>query len=256
MSGLPPAIQSLLDFLLPTGCVCCRAWIPAGGARAIVCDRCRTRLAEASWPRCPRCHAPTGTGRDDAADCLECRDWPAELSRARYAHVLAPPATDLIHALKYEGWGELAALMGGVMAHTAREHLPRPEHRGGSRVVVPVPTTDRRLKARGYNQARLLAEVVAGELGLPILGALVRRKAPTSQTTLSPRARRENVRDAFDAVHGLRGAHVLLVDDVLTTGATAGEAARTLTGAGAGDVSLVAYGRALPGALDRSRPAA
>ena len=104
------------------------------------------------------------------------------------------------------------------------------------------------MRRRGYNQAALLAREVATELELPVREVLQRVSAPRSQTTLSPRARRENVRGAFRA-HGttdLSGRAVLLVDDVLTTGATAGEAATTLVEAGAVSVALITFARALP----------
>lgn len=262
-----PALHRVVDFVLPTGCVVCRAWIPLalddGRARSIVCERCRSRLARASWPRCPRCHAPCGTGRSRAVDCLECREWPSELTRARYAHVLVPPATDLVHALKYEGWREVAGTMGAAMAETAVRHVEgldavpgggpathREDDWPDRWIVVPVPTTSVRRKERGYNQAELLADVVASRLGLPKRALLERVSAPTSQTALSPAARRENVRGAFRALaqprRGERLADVLLVDDVLTTGATAAEAARSLTDAGARSVSLITFGRALP----------
>jgi ComF family protein len=214
-------------------------------------------MPEASWPRCLRCHAPRGTGRDPSPDCLECRDWPPELTRACYAWLLRPPATDLVHGLKYEGWRELAGTMGRAMARAMGTRLDV----DGLSLVVPVPTTPRRIRERGYNQARLLAEVVASCLGLPLGEALHRGSASSSQTTLSPRDRRENVRDAFRAVDGpesLEGHDVLLVDDVLTTGATAGEAARTLASAGAASIHLLTFARALQGSTGGrgSRPAA
>lgn len=151
-----------------------------------------------------------------------------------------PPATDLVHALKYEGWRELAEPMGVAMAREVR--------RSPRSVVVPVPTTPARIRRRGYNQAGLLAGVVARRLGVPCREALRRSSAPRSQTSLSPRARRENVRGAFAVADGvgLEGADIVLVDDVLTTGATASEAASTLALAGAASVSLVAFARALP----------
>lgn len=186
--------------------------------------------------------------------------WPAELASARYAHLLEPPASDLVHALKYEGWRELAHPMGRAIARIARGHA---ERRAGQRagtaaggaaggpavpLVVPVPTTRRRVRSRGYNQARLLAGVVAAELGLPLVDALERRSTPRSQTTLSPAERRENVRDAFgpsEHVRRVRGRRTYLVDDVLTTGATAGEAAKVLAAHGASEVRLLTFGRAL-----------
>lgn len=174
-----------------------------------------------------------------------------------------------MHALKYEGWRELAATMGGAMANAAAAHVEGLRHRSMSDsgdprtrdgedgwIVVAVPTTARRLTARGYNQARLLAQVVARRLALPLVSALERPSAPASQTTLSPAARRENVRDAFavrrPTDRRLNGADILLVDDVLTTGATGDEAARSLATAGARTVSLITFARALPGfAVDR-----
>lgn len=120
--------------------------------------------------------------------------------------------------------------------------------RGGPDVVVPVPTTAQRRATRGYNQAALLAEVVASSLARPVVDALTRRYAATSQTSLAPEERRDNVRGAFGLACApeIEGSDVLLVDDVLTTGATAGEAARTLVRGGARGVSLAVYGRALP----------
>ena len=242
----------LLEFLLPTGCVVCRTWIPARDTPPIVCAPCRTRLREATWPRCPRCHHPHGTGRVAAPDCLECRAWPPELTAARYAYVLGPPADDLVHALKYEGWRELANLMGSAMAAALQGPDSTRPAAAPDRptIVVPVPTTPRRLKERGYNQAHLLAERLASLLGLPLRPVLARALAPRSQTSLTPMQRRENVRGAFGpaamGLGGVRGAEVLLVDDVLTTGATAAEAAVTLVRAGAATVTLVAFARALP----------
>jgi ComF family protein len=156
---------------------------------------------------------------------------------------LASPVEDLVHALKYEGWPELAGLMG---AELAKVGLPR-EDRSSS--VVPVPTTTKRKRRRGYNQAELLAECFARHTGRSVRRALVRRSAGRSQTALTPAERRENVRGVFApsrSPEGVAGARVLLVDDVLTTGSTASEAATTLASMGATCVTLVAFARALP----------
>lgn len=243
--------HALLDFLLPAGCVACRAWSPS---RALVCARCRTRLHAPPWPRCPRCHHPRGTGRDPASECRPCADWPEALTAARAAFTLAPPADDLVHGLKYEGWSELAGFMSREMVSALRMG-------GGGRLdasaapgvdadlVVPVPTTTARVKQRGYNQAALLAEGVAEGTGLPLVPALVRRDGEGSQTRLSPAERRANVRGVFglDPLHRdrVRGARAILVDDVLTTGATAGAAAGILAEAGVRSVTLVTFARAL-----------
>lgn len=241
------AVGWLADFLLPGGCVVCRCWIPdRTGQPSLVCGACRSRLAAATWPRCPRCHHPRGTGRSESPDCLECREWPEALTVARYAWVLAPPASDLVHALKYEGWRELAPIMGAALVPGAREVAPAVE----CTIVVPMPTTPERLRRRGYNQAELLARAVARGLDRPLVEALARVGAVESQTSLTPAERRENVRGAFrpESTHmeELADADVILIDDVLTTGATAAEAARTLVATGARSVSLVTFARALP----------
>lgn len=240
--------QDLLDLFLPPGCVACGAWV--GRRDTLVCARCRLRLHEAPWPRCGRCWQPRGTGRADVPDCLECRAWPTALTAARYAWALEGAAADLAHALKYDGWSELAGFMAASMA---RLDLPVG---AGRRIVVPVPTTAARLRERGYNQAALLAAGVGRGLGVPLHDALERGGAGRSQTALAPAERRENVRGAFRARRSARrtvaGADVLLIDDVLTTGATAGEAARALTDAGASTVTLVTFARALPGRTRRA----
>jgi ComF family protein len=246
--------SDLLDLLLPAGCVVCGAWIPGGVAGSLVCGRCRSRLPRAPWPRCPRCHHPLGTGRAEAARCRECREWPEALAGARFATLLAPPADALVHALKYEGWAELAAEMGRAMAAELRVGREAPSHR---RVVVPVPTTAARVRARGYNQAELLARSVAAALDLPFVEALVRTRGGPTQVALPPSQRRANVKGAFALRDGqsarVVGAHVVLVDDVLTTGSTAGAAASELARVGASEITLVVFARAMPLRRDAAR---
>lgn len=187
-----------------------------------------------------------GSGLGRALDCGECRRWPPALRGARSAVVLEPPADRLVHALKYDGWRELAGLMGERMART---RLP-PTTADPRAVVVPVPTTRTRRRRRGYNQAAVLAEAVAGRLRRPVVRALRRRSGGRTQVSLRPLERDRNVRRAFSARAGeasrVRGRPILLVDDVLTTGATAGAAVRALDAAGVGDVVLLTFARALP----------
>jgi ComF family protein len=187
-----------------------------------------------------------GTGRRTEPDCLECREWPEALAETRYAFVLRPPADRLVHALKYEGWAELAYEMGRSMAR-----IWQPEGAmGDPSLVVPVPTTPARVRKRGYNQAELLAECFAEARGLTLVKALERAGRGGTQVALHPSERRANVRGVFAArsaqLARLRGARVILIDDVLTTGSTAAAAASELRRAGAKRVVLVAYARALP----------
>jgi len=150
-----------------------------------------------------------------------------------------------VHQLKYRGWSALGPFMGERMAALA---LP-PDVDGEAHIVVPVPTTRQRERARGYNQASLIAQAFARGTGRQVLPLLARSPGRGSQTTLQPAARRANVAGAFHAADGaerrIRDAHVILVDDVLTTGATAVECSGVLVEAGARCVSLVTFARAL-----------
>jgi len=168
---------------------------------------------------------------------------------ARAAVIMEPPADALVHALKYGGWRGLGKLMGHRMVAATPPPL-------GNQVVVPIPTTPRRRRARGYNQARVLAETVAREMGIPLVDALHRPRGGT-QVKLGPVERRKNVEGSFRVLPLARSriqrSEVILIDDVLTTGATALSAALILGEFGAASVRLLTFARALPfGAEKRS----
>ncbi len=150
-----------------------------------------------------------------------------------------------MHQLKYRGWHALAAFMAERMSTVPLTADVRDEVRW----IVPVPTTRARVRQRGYNQAARIARELARLLDRRAAEWLVRAGASGSQTTLQPAARRANVAGAFRPAPGaeaaLRGEHVLLVDDVLTTGATAGECASALVATGARCVSVLTFARAL-----------
>jgi ComF family protein len=200
-------------------------------------------------PRCPRCDVPLGTGHPAGAACLECAGWPEILVSARAAVIMEPPADALVHALKYEGWRPLGELMGRRMADVCSPPV-------GESLVIPIPTTSRRRRMRGYNQAQVLAEVVARKLGVPMVEALDRHKGGT-QVRLGPRERRSNVQGSFRVIPSLcsriRGTEVILIDDVLTTGSTALSAAAALEEEGAASVSVATFARALPFGVEGTR---
>jgi ComF family protein len=192
-------------------------------------------------PNCDRCGAPLrATGRDPLPfGCPECKAWPEVLSVARTACLLEAPADRLVHQLKYRGWRALAEPLGLRMASVV---WPDDVHEPA--LVVPVPTTTKRLRERGYNQAQLLAESFARATARSMQPVLQRVAGTRTQTTLQPAARAANVAGAFAPVADVSGAHLLLVDDVLTTGATAAECARVLADAGACCIRLITFARA------------
>jgi ComF family protein len=150
-------------------------------------------------------------------------------------------AARLVHALKYEGWFALGGPMGEALAPAALEVCGGSVHR-----LEPVPLPAARLRERGYNQAELLARSLGRLLGWPVGAALSRDDARRRQVRLGRNERRENVKGAFHARPGSTdGPPVLLVDDVLTTGATAAACALALRGVQERVTGVVAFARAL-----------
>jgi len=233
----------LTHLLLPPACSGCGCALPA--EIEYLCPGCRTRLRPPAHPRCFRCHAPRGTGLPAERPCPECEDWPPILEGARAACVMAPPAGSLVHALKYGGWRELAPTMAeGMVRALGPIDLP------ADAIVAPVPTTRARLRARGFNQAEELSRAVAHSLDRVHLNPLRREGESGTQVALHRHERRANVERAFRPAEQsgskVAGRYIVLVDDVLTTGATACAAAATLGAMGAAKVTLLTFARALP----------
>ena len=248
--GLGGWPSRLLEFLLSPACAGCGGSLPSlrqgSPTPPRICHGCLSRLKGPAHPRCSRCHAPRGTGLPEDRPCPECHKWPPVLVAARSAVVLAPPADKLVHALKYGGWPDLATTLADRMIEATRHTLDLTE---GS-VIAPIPTTPGRLRTRGYDQARLLALGVVERAGGTLVDALERRPGGVSQVALHPRERRANVDGVFSIRPGaeslIGGKHLVLVDDVLTTGATASAAATALEKGGAASVRLLTFARSLP----------
>jgi predicted amidophosphoribosyltransferase len=171
--------------------------------------------------------------------------------KARSAALLRPPADDLVHALKYGGWPGVAAEMARAMTPLL-EALRREAGGRGPTLLVPVPTTPRKERTRGYNQARILALALGARTGTEVADLLLRRGTSESQVALHREERMANVDGVFSVVPGSlerlpAAPFLVLIDDVLTTGATASAAATALGDAGHRSVHLLTYGRALPG---------
>ena len=150
-----------------------------------------------------------------------------------------------MHALKYHDWTAAAC---GMAARMARLTWPA-DVCAERAALVPVPLAAVRERERGFNQAERLASSLAGPWRVPVwTDALVRPRRTATQTRLTPEERSANVRHAFsvphEARHRLRGRHILLVDDVVTTGATLNACAAALFDAGARTLSYVTFGRA------------
>lgn len=231
----------LLEALYPSSAQCMGCGSPAGADDGWLCEACSRRLLRASdvsGPRCPRCGRPAA-----ARKCETCGDWPdGLLSAARFAYAYHRPVDGMIRRMKYAGVTRMAGWMAGQILEFAARDLP-----GRWDAVVPVPMHPRRLRLRGVNHASAIARAFAELSGAPLLEALTRTRDTRAQARLSGAARRRNLMGAFTASGEVSGLRVLLLDDVLTTGATALACAKALRDAGAVDVQLAA----LAGAVGR-----
>ncbi len=214
-----------------------------------------TRLLDLALP--PVC---AGCGREGDAICAACLPGvggrvslpagtplglaegpPDPLLQLEWCSPFTATTRRALHALKYDGERRLAGPLGAVVAERWRRAG------AGGEVLVNVPVHEGRRRERGYDQAALIAQVAATALGLPFVPALERTRATTAQYRLDRRHRASNVHDAFavrsGATAGIAGRWVVLVDDVVTTGATLCEGARALLASGAVAVSAVTVAR-------------
>ena len=223
------ASRLALDLFFPPRCALC------GRGGVLLCDDCAATLPPADGSRCERCWMPVSR----APVCRHCYEHPPAFESIRAAFVMDGPARRLAHELKYEGLTSLAEPMAGLMA--ACIDVMEAD------LVVPVPLHRGRERSRGYNQAAELARHLADASGLPYDARAARRIRDTAPLarTMHRAERRAIVAGAFTAERQrVEGRRVLLVDDVVTTGATLDACAGALLEAGASTVRCVTWARA------------
>lgn len=231
--------RRLADFVLPPQCAACGARVERTGH---VCGDCWRGLASIAPPFCSVTGVPFAFDPGEARVSLAARSRPPSYDRARAAVLFNDVARGMVHALKYRDRHDLAGIMARMMTAAAGDVV------ADAAAVVPVPLHWSRLWRRRFNQSALLAQAVARQTRLPWYPDLIRRVRPTRQQVgLTSRQRSRNVAGAFaiapDAAARVSGTRLLLVDDVLTTGATVEACARALRRAGAARIDVLTFAR-------------
>jgi ComF family protein len=239
VSGAWAAASRLaLDIALPTLCVSCREPVDGEG----VCAECWTKLSFIAPPFCPRLGIPFVYDPGPELLSMEAIANPPAYQRARAAVRYDDVARTLVHALKYQDRTDLAPTMGRWMARAGQELLADAD------ILVPVPLHWRRGWSRRFNQSGALARVISRESGVKVASEVLRRvRATEQQIGLSRAQRASNVQGAFKVAAernaDIAGRRVVLIDDVLTSGATTDACARALLRAKAARVDVLVFAR-------------
>jgi len=231
--------RELVDLLLPPRCAGCGRGL---AERSALCARCNGALPRIEPEACPGCQDARAPA--PGARCVRCAAAPGPLDACCAAVWFEGAAAGFVRRFKYAapglaGLDPAAEAVALLLAREAAARMPGP----APLALVPIPLHPARIRSRGFAPAAVLARALARTLGAPAVGALRRVRDTPSQTGLDRPGRRRNVAGAFAPARPLPGATVWLVDDVVTTGATLGEAAGALRAAGAARVAAVCIAR-------------
>jgi ComF family protein len=256
MRALSSAANALVATLLAPACAACGRPL-AQPLQSPVCEDCWRAVPALTPPWCARCGDAVASWREASLLCARCRRAPPRFAVARSAGRYDGSLRQIVHAFKYRRRRLLAGPLAGLMRHAAADLLV------GADAVVPVPLSARRALQRGFNQA----DDLACHLGLPVWRALRRVRHGPPQAALPAARRHGNVRRAFSIrarpallllgaswASRLRDATIVLVDDVMTTGATLDACGQALLEAGALSVRAMTVARAVAAPRGRSQP--
>lgn len=236
VGGMRRALEACADLIVPPSCLVCRARI---GAHHLLCPSCWRDVRFIRPPLCDVLGIPLPFDTGERMVSAAALAHPPAYDRARAVGHFTGSMRTLVHHFKYADRHDAQTLFGRWLAEAARDLRP------GLELIVPVPLSRLKLLLRHFNQAAMLARVLGRETGVPVDPMLLRRTRWTrSQVGMTRDQRQRNIAGAFSVPRhrraSLRGRNVLLVDDVITTGATVEACARTLKRAGAARVDVLA----------------
>ncbi|MCX7428128.1 MAG: double zinc ribbon domain-containing protein [Planctomycetia bacterium] len=234
------------NLLFPPRCACCDAEFAPEVDGLMLCAECRGRLAPDEWHGCPRCGARVSSEEAATSPCSQCRGRRFSFDTVVPLGSYDGDLRSAVLRMKHHVGDPLSMALGQLYCLHRGDRIARlrPD------VVVPIPMHWGREMTRGTNSPDILAGQISHHLGVPLeRSMLVRTRKTLPQAGLPPHRRFLNVRGAFrlGAGYHLQDARVVLVDDILTTGATCGEAAKVLKRAGASAVSVAVVARTADG---------
>jgi competence protein ComFC len=232
-------VSGLVDFFFPRLCLVCMERL--GEDEEVICDGCRKEMPEIAKPVCPVCGA--GARKLSAKKCYDCPKPPTFFDRARARYQYGGILPEAIQKMKYKKRIEAIEVFGKLLfLYWKQEMDDKPVD-----CIIPVPLHASRERHRGFNQSEMIAEVLTKYSGVPtVVDVLLRTRPTKTQTGLLPEERRKNVEGAFAVSYPpvVKDKHILLIDDVYTTGSTANECARMLKDAGCTSVTVLTLARA------------
>lgn len=232
--------RGLVSLYFPACCGICKA---ATDDDCQLCEACAEDVKRIEAPHCERCSFPFQGNITDTFTCANCNQRELHYECAVACFVADGPVRKFIHGFKYQRHTHLRIPLAAWLAETLSD--PRITARPFD-ALVPVPLHHIRFRERGFNQAEELANLIAPRTGKPVWNALRRIRNTPTQTKLDREERAENLRGAFVVKKPamVKGRHLLLVDDVFTTGSTVEECSRILLKAGAASVRVITVARA------------
>ncbi len=231
--------EALLSLLYPPHCANCGA-DTAGGVH--LCPACADQARKIEAPFCQRCSEPFDGAITGPFTCANCAERTLHFDCAVSRYLSRGVVREFIHRFKYDRHFYLRHPLTEWLAEALDDDRLRAPLIDA---LVPVPLHSARLREREFNQAEVLARLLARRTGMPLLGALTRIRYTTTQTRLDRHERMENLRNAFRVrqTAAVQNRHLVLVDDIFTTGSTVDECARVLRAAGAASVRVLTVAR-------------
>jgi len=234
--------KSFVNLLYPLHCAICEKSLPAADERG-VCAFCAGQIRPNPKPHCASCGRSLQGAK---GTCADCRKTPLHFTRAYSACLYEGATKELIHLFKYGNRRDLSKLLTGLLIDFIKDD------RGiidGITAVTFVPLHKKRLRERDFNQSEILASGIAKEFGISLVDVLEKIVSTRNQNELSREERLVNLQDAFDikdtAKNYLQSSRILLIDDVMTTGATLDEASRVLLELGTAEVRCLTLARGI-----------